>query len=126
MKTFLSIVAILMLLLGAGWLFAPKAMLASWGVASDTVGVYLGQRYGGLLLGYAAILWRCRTAGPSSARSAVLSGGAAAASLLTLLSLWGVLAGTIGPGAWAAVVIEALLAGGFCYYALAEPKAAAH
>ncbi len=45
-------------------------------------------------------------------------------ALVTLLSLGGVLTGTIGPGAWGAVVIEAVLAGGFLYYFLAERRQA--
>ena len=45
-------------------------------------------------------------------------------ALVTLLSEWGVLSGTIGPGAWGAVVIEAVLTGGLVYYFLAERKEA--
>ncbi len=37
-------------------------------------------------------------------------------TLLTLLSVAGIVTGAIGPGAWGAVVIEALLAAGFLYY----------
>jgi uncharacterized membrane protein len=95
-------------------------MLSSWSVQTDGVGVYVGRRYGGLLFGYAAILWLCRAAGPSAARAAILGGGAVVSTLVALLSLWGVVTGTIGPGAWGAVVIEALLAGGFLYYFLVE------
>ena len=120
MKVFLSIVSILMVVLGSGWLFFPEAMLGSWSVQTDGVGVYVGRRYGGLLFGYAAIHWLCRAAGPSAARAAILGGGAVVTTLVALLSLWGVVTGTIGLGAWGAVVIEALLAGGFLYYFLAE------
>jgi hypothetical protein len=120
MKAFLSIVSILMVLLGSGWLFLPETMLGSWSVQTDGVGVYVGRRYGGLLFGYAAILWLCRAAGPSAGRAAILGGGAVVTTLVALLSLWGVVTGTIGPGAWGAVVVEALLAGGFLYYFLAE------
>jgi hypothetical protein len=99
MKVFVSVVAVLMLLLGSGWLFFPKAMLASWSVQS-------------------------RAAGASAARAAILGGGAFVTALVTLLSLLGVLTGTIGPGAWGAVVIEAGLTGGFVYYLMAERKQA--
>jgi hypothetical protein len=120
MKTFFSVVAVLMVLLGTGWLFFPQFMLASWAVASDATGIYVGRRYGGLLFGYAAILWLSRSAAPSAARRAILGGGAFVAGLLTLLSLMGVVGGGIGPGAWAAVVIEALITAGFVYYFVAE------
>ena len=124
MKVFLSVVAVLMVLLGSGWLFFPEAMLASWSVQSDPTGVYMGRRYGGLLFGYAAILWLARAAGASAARAAILGGGTVVTALVTLLSLLGVLTGTIGPGAWGAVVIEAVLTGGFLYYFIAERRQA--
>ncbi len=120
MKAFFSIVSILMVLLGSGWLFFPETMLAMWSVQSDATGIYVGRRYGSLLLGYAAILWLGRTASSSSARRAILGGGAFVAALMAFLSLVGVLTGTIGAGAWGAVVIEALLAGGFLYFLLVE------
>ena len=122
---FLSVVAVLMVVLGAGWLFFPEAMLASWSVQSDPTGVYMGRRYGGLLFGYAAILWLARAAGASAAREAILGGGAFVTTLVTLLSLIGVLTGTIfGPAAWGAVAIEAVLAAGFLYYFMAERRQA--
>jgi hypothetical protein len=124
MKVFLSVVSALMVLLGTGWLFFPETMLRWWAVGTDATGVYLGRRYGGLLFGYAAILWLGRASGPSQARAAILGGGALVTALVTLLSLGGVLTGTIGPGAWGAVVIEAVLAGGFLYYFLAERRQA--
>ena len=120
MKVFLSIVSVLMLLLGSGWLFFPETMLGWWSVQTDGTGVYVARRYGGLLLGYAAILWRSRAAEPSAGRAAILGGGAFVTALVALLSLWGVLTGTIGAGAWGAVVIETVLAAGFIYYFLAE------
>jgi len=124
MRVFLSIVSVLMVLLGSGWLFFPEAMLGLWSVQTDATGVYVARRYGALLLGYAAILWLCRAAGPSAARSAILGGGALVTGLVTLLSLWGVVMGTIGPAAWGAVVIEAVLTGGFLYYFLSGQTAA--
>jgi hypothetical protein len=37
-------------------------------------------------------------------------------SVMPLLSLFGVMSGTVGPGAWSAVAIEAALAAPFIYY----------
>jgi hypothetical protein len=120
MKMFFSVVSVLMVRLGIGWLFFPEASLGGWGVRTDATGIYMARRYGALLFGYAALLWLGRSSGPSSARAAILGGGALVTALITLLSLAGVLSGTIGPGAWAAVVIEAVLTVGFAYYFLAE------
>ena len=35
---------------------------------------------------------------------------------MTVLSLFGVMTGVVGPAAWGAVVIEAVLAAGFIYF----------
>jgi hypothetical protein len=115
MKTFLSAASVLVLLLGAAWLFLPQTMLARWAVQTDATGLYLGRRYGASLLGYAAMLWLAARAGEAAGRSAVLIGAALVAGLLALVSLAGVVTGIVGPGAWASVVIEAVLAAGFVH-----------
>ena len=84
MKTFLSVVSVLMVLLGTAWTCFPEAALHSWAVDTNAAGIYVGRRYGALF-GYAAILWLARGAGPSEARTAILGG---------------VVTGTVGPGAW--------------------------
>ncbi len=116
MKVFLSVAAVLIALLGAAWLLIPEAMLGRWGVHTDQVGLFMGRRYGTVLLGYAVMLALGRASGPSIARTAILGGGAFVTGLVTLVSLWGVVTSTVGPGAWITVVVEALLAGGFLYF----------
>lgn len=119
MKVFLSVAAVLIAFLGLAWLVVPETMLGRWGVHTDAVGLFAGRRYGAVLLGYAVMLGLGRSAGPSPARTAILGGGAFATGLITVVSLGGVFAGTLGPGAWATVAIEALLAGGFLYFLVA-------
>jgi len=116
MKTLFAVAAGLTLLLGVGWLVFPQAMLSWWSVESDGVGVYVARRYGGLLFGYATILWLSRSTTSSPARAAILAGGAVVTTVMTLLSLFGVLSAVVGPEAWGAVVIEGALAAGFIYY----------
>jgi hypothetical protein len=115
-KTLFSIAAGLTLLLGIVWLFLPGVMLSSWGVQADDVTVYMSRRYGGLFFGYAATLWLARASEPSRARTAILTGGAVVTTVMAVVSLVGVMTGVVGPVVWSAVVIEALLAGGFVYY----------
>jgi len=116
MKVFLSVAAVLIAVLGCAWLFFPEAMLGRWGVQTDSVGLFVGRRYGTMLLGYAVILGLSRAAGPSVARTAILVGGAFVTGFITLVSVGGIFSGTIGSGAWITVVVEALLAGGFLYF----------
>ena len=116
MKVFLSVAAMLIAVLGSAWLLSPEAMLGRWSVQTDPVGLFMGRRYGAMLLGYAVILGLSRASGPSSARTAILAGGAFVTGLLTLIGVGGVLGGTVGPGAWITVAVEALLTAGFLYF----------
>jgi hypothetical protein len=120
MKVFFTIAAALIALLGCAWLFFPEAMLGRWSVHTDAVGLFMGRRYGTMLLGYAVVLGLSRAAAPSSTRTAIVAGGAFVTGLVTLVSAWGVLTGLVGPGAWITVVVEALLAAGFLYFLVVE------
>jgi hypothetical protein len=123
MKQFLSGISVLMVLLGSVWLFFPEFALRQWNLEPDAATVYIGRRCGGLLFGYALILWLGRASEPSSARHAILAGGTFVAGLMTIVTLVGVLSGVIGPAAWAAVVIEAVLTIGFAYFAVSGSRA---
>ena len=123
MKSFLSAAALLIALLGIAWLFFPEAMLGRWGVQTDPVGLFMGRRYGTMLLGYAAILGLGRSASPSTARTAILAGGAFVTGLVALVGVGGILTATVGPGAWITVAVEALLSGGFLYFLLVSRAA---
>ncbi len=122
MKVFFSIAAGLTLILGLAWLFAPQAMLASWGVGTEPVAVYMARRYGGLFFGYSAMLWLTREAPASAARTAILVGGAVATGVMTIVSAVGVLMGIVGSVVWSVVFVEALLAVGFTYYLVSERR----
>ncbi|MHB8077882.1 MAG: hypothetical protein ACYDIE_01330 [Candidatus Krumholzibacteriia bacterium] len=119
MKVFLSVAAVLVAVLGSAWLLFPVAMLSRWSVQTDPVGLFVGRRYGAMLLGYAVILGLSRSSGPSPARTAILAGGAFVAGLLTIIGVGGVLNGTLGPGAWITVAVEALLTAGFVWFLVA-------
>ena len=123
MRTLFTVVALLMVMLGTSWLFFPEAVLQSWSVQPDPSVVYVGRRYGVLLFGYAVILWQSRASHSSSARSAILAGGLVATGLMAIMSLIGVLSGVVGPAAWSAVVVEAVLALAFAYSYFAAGKA---
>jgi hypothetical protein len=122
MKAFFRIAAALTLFLGVAWLFFPREMLASWGAQGGDVTVYMARRYGGLFFGYATILWRSRNAATSTARTAILSGGAVVTTVLTVVSLLGAISGVVNPAIWSAVVVEAVLATAFGYFLLTSRK----
>ena len=106
--------------LGLAYLAAPALMLGSVGISPEQATVYMTRRYGAALLGYSAVLWFARAAAASPARHAIAVGGFVVTALLAVLSLAGVLGGTVGPAAWRSVVFEALLAAGFGYLLVTE------
>jgi hypothetical protein len=120
MKAFLTIATALTALLAVGWTFFPASMLSAWSVQGDATALYVGRRCGVLLSGYTLLLWLIRAAPASEARSAVLASGIAVTSLMAVVSFLGVVMGTIGAGAWGAVVVEALLAAGFAHFYFAS------
>ena len=113
MKALFTSAAVLLLLLGLGWLIAPEAMLQRWGMEAETNSVFIGRRYAGLLLGYAVLLWVARATPPSEAREAIVVSGIAATLAMTALSVYGALTGTAGPAIWISVAIEVGLAAWF-------------
>lgn len=123
MKRFLSVAAVLIGLLGLVWLVFPGAMLGRWAVQTDAVGLLVARRYGTMLLGYAAILGMARSSSPSAARTAILVGAAFVTGLVAVVSLSGVLSGTVGRGAWMTVAVEALLSCAFIYSVLVDRDA---
>jgi hypothetical protein len=123
MKVFLSDAAVLIALLGSAWLMAPDVMVGRWGARMDLVGLFMGRCYGVMLPGYGVILGLGRGAAPSTARTAILAGGAFATGLITLISLGSMLARTVSAGEWITVAVEALLAVGFLSFLVAERAA---
>lgn len=114
-----SVAAGLTMALGIAWLFLPQAMLSAWGVqAADEITVYMARRYGGLFFGYAVILWMARASPSSTARTAILAGGAIVTTVMAIVSLAGALTGVVGPFMWSTVAIEVLLAAAFIYYSV--------
>ena len=124
MKTFLSVAAVLTVLLGLAWLLLPESMLSAWGAPGAGVAAYMGRRYGGLFFGYSVILWLSRGSGPSATRNAILAGGAVVTTVMAIISVVGAVSGVVGPGVWGAAAIEVLLGAGFVYYFATTCKAA--
>lgn len=120
LKTLFTITAVLTALLGLSWFLFPGLMLAQWNVAGNHAAEYMSRRYGVLFFGYSIVLWCTRTSPASPARSAIMAGTFVVCSLIAIVSLLGVLSGTIGPAAWAAVIVEVLLAAGFGYLLFSE------
>jgi hypothetical protein len=121
-RTVFSVGGVLTFMLGVAWVTAPAFMLDGWGLPADAATVCLSRRYGGLFLGYAAILWFARKADASPARHAIATGGFVVTVVMAVLSLMYAVGSTNAPAAWIAVVIELALAAAFGYLLLTEKR----
>jgi hypothetical protein len=119
-KIFFAVGAATTLLLGVAWTLFPATMLSSWGIQADASAIYMGRRYGGLFFGYALILWLARESESSTARTAIMAGGALVTLGMAVLSVFGIVTQVAGPGVGVAAVIEILLALGFIGFYVAS------
>ena len=130
LSLFLSISAILGLAHGLGFAFTPDAMGNIYGTNTDVTGHLLGRFFGVTLLQVGLITWLMRNKDEVTLRPLLV--GSFWGMLCGLgVSLYGISAGLFGLMGWTAVVIYALLAVGYAYYAFMRhgelhPSAHAH
>jgi hypothetical protein len=130
LSRFLSISAILALAHGLGFTFAPDAMGNIYGTHTDAAGHLLGRFFGVTLLEVGLITWLMRHKDEMVLHPLLVG------SFWGLLgglgvSLYGISVGLFGLMGWTAVVIYAVLAVGYAYYAFMHheelhPSAHAH
>jgi uncharacterized membrane protein (DUF441 family) len=119
-RALFTITAVVTLLLGLSWLFFPAFMLAQWGAQPNEMLVYVSRRYAVMFLGYSVMVWLARNTEPSATRRAILAGGLVVTCILAVVSLLGVVSGTINASGWIAFAIELLLTLGFGYFLLSK------
>jgi hypothetical protein len=107
---------------GAGWLLVPDVFYRYWAIVPDP-DLYMGRRYGALMLGLMVISWLARDAPESQARRAILAGSLVCWLLTDALSLYGALA--LGLNAWWPFVAELGLLVGFVWVLCVHPDRAA-
>jgi hypothetical protein len=107
----------LLFVLATSWAFAPRFVIAYWGVTyTPAVGVGM-HRVAALFLGVGTMLFLARNAEPSSARHALSIGVFVGATALAAQLLWELARGSVkGAWVWAAIVIEAVIAIGFAIH----------
>lgn len=92
------------------WMFAPNAILSSWGVAfSYPVGL-VSRRAAALYVGIAVMLFRARNAEPSPTRSALVAGFVVVCLVLAALGVCELVTGHANRNIAGAVFIEVVLA----------------
>ena len=93
LRNLFIISALIMLLYGVGLTFFPVVTMSPYRLPLDEVGIYTARFVGATSLGFAAVLWLAKDAGPSQARTAIMVGFLGANVVSFFVSLSGVLFG---------------------------------
>jgi uncharacterized protein YjeT (DUF2065 family) len=108
--------AVLSVLFGLSFLFAPATSLALYGIeAPTTAHQYSLQWFGMMLVSMGVVDWLVRDVADTDARRAVVTGNLLASLMGVALGLIGVLQGIVGPFGWSTVGIYGALALAFAW-----------
>jgi hypothetical protein len=118
--SFRSVATLSALIFGAlalAWVFAPGALLSSWGVDLSNSAGLVGRRGAALYAGMGIMFFSARNTQPSPARSALLRGAVVTCLLLAVLGTYEFVNGHAGSGILAPIAIDIALAMAFMYVA---------
>ena len=119
LRTYFAIFAVLSVLFGAGFVFAPAQVLANYGIQSSPAIAVMSRLFGGTLLAIAVILWSARDFHNHAATRAVLIGIGISDVVNFVVATAATSAGTINALGWSTVLIYLLGAAGAGYFLMA-------
>ena len=118
-KTFFTIIAVLALVHGVGFVLLPEQVAASYGMATSASTVLMARLFGAALVGLGLIFWFARNGSSESVRSvfvATIIGNAVGLIVVVL----GTTAGTLNSMGWVAALIYLFGAAGSGYFMMAR------
>jgi hypothetical protein len=118
-KTFFTIIAVLALAHGVGFVLVPEEVAAWYGMATSASTVLMAQLFGAALLGLGLIFWLVRDGSSKSVRG-VLIATIIGNTVGLLVVVMGTIAGTLNPLGWIAASIYLFGAAGCGYFVLAR------
>ncbi|HEY6451297.1 MAG TPA: hypothetical protein VIX87_01720 [Steroidobacteraceae bacterium] len=124
LRTFLSIVGVISILFGVGFVIVPVEMLAQYGVAADRSIILMSRFFGTALIQIGLLFWLARSIIDSVGRAAIVLSGLISMVIGFLVALQGELSGVINALGWSTVVLYALFALGFAYFQFAPRRPA--
>jgi hypothetical protein len=98
--------------------------MALYGAELNEPGLGLARLYGATVLTLAVTYWLGRSAAPSEARRALVTGGFVGNLLAVLAGIVNALSGAFNSLLWASIVLWPLFALGFAYFLFRRPEAA--
>ena len=105
-------------LFGLGFIFAPEAMLAPYGIAAETISasVMMSRLFGGSNLGFAILFWFMMNAPASETKIEVAKAICIGFVVSCLVSIVVQMSGEIGPLGWSTVALYAIFSGCYGYF----------
>jgi len=117
LATFLSIVGVVAILFGIGFLLAPAALLGQYGiVVADPHTIFMARFFGAALIELGVLVWIAREIVDPLGRRAIVLAGLIGNTAGFLVALTGQLNGAVNALGWSTVLIYALFAVGFAYF----------
>lgn len=98
--------SVLFMALACLWMLSPARVLALWGVQSNDVAELVSRRGAATYAGFSVMFFMARTASPSTARRALVSGLIVTCLILAVVGLVEIVAGRAHLGILVAVFIE--------------------
>ncbi len=121
--TLLAVNAVISMAFGLAFTLAPVQALAPYGVELPPPGLLVSRLFGATLIGYGIITWLMRAADAGAQRSLAIA-LTVADGVGTVISIWGVLSGTVNALGWSSVAIYGLLCAGFAMHLARKPATA--
>ena len=105
-------------LFGLGFVFAPEAMLAPYGISAETISasVMMSRLFGGSNLGFAILFWFMMNAPASETKIEVAKAISIGFVVSCLVSIVVQMSGEIGPLGWSTVALYAIFATAYGYF----------
>jgi hypothetical protein len=118
-KTFFTILAVLGLIHGIGFVLVPEQVASGYGMATSPSSVLTARLFGGALLAWGAIIWFAKDFRDEAAVRGVLIATVIADIVSLVVVVMGTLSGTMNALGWFAALIYLFSAAGSGYFLMA-------
>jgi hypothetical protein len=120
-RTFFTIIAVLALVHGVGFVLVPEQVAAGYGMATSTSTVLMARLFGAALVILGLIFWFARDGSSESVRG-VLVATVVGNTVGLIVVVMGTMAGTLNSMGWVAALIYLFGAAGSAYFVMARSQ----
>jgi hypothetical protein len=118
-KTFFSIIAVLALVHGVGFVLVPEQVAASYGMATSVSTILMARLFGAALIGLGLVFWFAR-GGTSETSRGVLISTVVGNTIGLIVVVLGSVAGTLNSMGWVAALIYLFGAAASGYFVMSR------